>query len=165
MNHKHYLDGFCDIVEDRYCNTKLTFKRATPKSDYIRILRLCDGEPKTLKEIYPNAKVPVADEVVALATKGYLQKCTKEKYVYYSPMNGFARYRKVWYYTTDKGRELVSRVLGTADHKKIEEKTSETKTAADSTWQDMFTESMEAFASAMDAFSAAMKAYKSSLNL
>lgn len=166
---KFYLYGFCDIVEDRYCNTKLTFKRATPKSDYIRILRLCDGEPKTLKEIYPNVKsAPFADTVVALAKQGYLQKCIKEKYVYHliGPMSGriYTRYRKVWYYTTDKGCELVDRVLGIEGHKKAEKKTSEIKTAADSAWQDMFAESMEAFASAMDAFSAAMKAYKSSLN-
>lgn len=170
MNHKHCLEGFFDIDENRYCNTKLTFKRATPKSDYIRILRLCDGEPKTLKEMYPNAKsVPFADEVVALAKQGYLQKCTKEKYVYHliGPMSGriYTNYRKVWYYTTDKGRKLIDCVLGIEVYKKAEEKTSETKTAADSAWQDMFTESMEAFASAMDAFSAAMNAYKSSLNL
>lgn len=165
---KFYLYGFIDIDENRYCNTKLSFKRATPKSDYIRILRLCDGEPKTLKEMYPNAKAPFADEVVALAKQGYLQKCSKEKYVYYSygfTGKKYTEYRKVWYYTTDKGRELVDRVLGAEDHKKAEEKTSETKTAADSAWQDMFAESMEAFASAMDAFSAAMNAYKSSLNL
>jgi len=168
MNHKHNLEGFFDIDEDRYCPYNVTFKRATPKSDYIRILRLCDGEPKTLKEMYPNAKsAPIAYTVVALAKQGYLQKCTKDKYVYHliGPMSGriYAKYRKVWYYTTDKGRELVDRVLGTADHKKVEEKTSDTKAAADSAWQDMFAESMEAFASAMDAFSAAMEAYKSSL--
>ena len=169
MNHKHDLDGFFDIAEDRYCPRTVTFKHATPESDYIRILRLCDREPKTIKEIYPNAKsAPFADTVVALAKQGYLQKCTKEKYVYraYSfTGKEFASYRKVWYYTTAKGRELVDRVLGVEDHKKVEEKTSGTKAAADSTWQDMFAESMEAFASAMDAFSAAMKAYKSSLNL
>lgn len=166
---KFYLDGFIDIEEKRYCPCKVTFKRATPESNYIRILRLCDKKPKTIKEMYPNAKsAPIAYTVVALAKQGYLQKCTKAQYVCYQD-NGdgleFAGCRKVWYYTTDKGRELVDRVLGTAYHKKIEEKTSETKAATDSAWQDMFTESMEAFASAMDAFSAAMSAYKSSLTL
>jgi len=166
---KFYLDGFIDIDENRYCPCKVTFKRATPKSDYIRILRFCDKAPKTLKEMYPNAKsAPIAYTVVSLAKQGYLQKCTRAEYACYQ-YNGdgpeFAGYRKVWYYTTDKGRELVDHVLSAEDHKKVEKKTSKTKTAADSAWQDMFTESMEAFASAMDAFSAAMKAYKSSLNL
>ena len=159
MNYNHNLDSFYDIDEDRYCPYTMSFKRATPKSDYIRILRLCDGEPKTLKEMYPNAKsAPIAYTVVALAKQGYLQKCTKSKYICYSP-DGFARYRKVWYYTTDKGRELVGRVLGTSKSEK------KTKSEADSAWQDMFAESMEAFASAMDAFSTAMEAYKTSLNL
>ena len=165
MNNKHYLDGFCDIDEDRYCPYNVTFKRATPKSDYIRILRLCDGEPKTLKEMYPNAKsAPIAYTVVSLAKQGYLQKCTKEKYVRcscYLPDGSAAGYRKVWYYTTDKGRELVDRVLSAGKS----EKTGKIKSKADSAWQDMFAESMKAFASAMDAFSAAMKAYKTSLNL
>lgn len=164
MNHKHDLEGFFDIDEDRYCPRTVTFKHATPKSDYIRILRLCDGEPKTLKEMYPNAKsAPIAYTVVALAKQGYLQKCTKARFCCYSNTGKFTRCRKVWYYTTDKGRKLVDRVLGAEDHKKVEEKTSETKSETDSAWQDMFAESMEAFASAMDAFSAAMKAYKSSL--
>ena len=166
---KFYLDGFFDIDENRYCPCTVTFKRATPKSDYIKILRLCDKAPKTLKEMYPNAKsAPIAYTVVALAKQGYLQKCTKANYVRYSDdVYGpeFAGYRKVWYYTTDKGRELVDRVLGTGKSKKTEKKTGKTKTAADFARQDMFTESMEAFASAMGAFSAAMKAYKSSLNL
>ncbi len=163
---KFYLYGFIDVNEERYCPRTVTFKRATPKSDYIRILRLCDKEPKTLKEMYPNAKsAPIAYTVVSLAKQGYLQKCTKANCVRYSgTWHGpeFAGYRKVWYYTTDKGRELVDRVLSAEDHKKVEEKT---KTAADSAWQDMFAESMEAFASAMNAFSAAMNAYKSSLNI
>lgn len=167
---KFYLDGFFDIDEERYCSYNVTFKRATPKSDYIRVLRLCDKAPKTLKEIYPNAKsAPIADTVVSLAKQGYLQKCTKEKYVrgsrYLPDGSAAAGYRKVWYYTTDKGRELVDRVLGAGKSEKTEKKTSKTKTVADSAWQDMFAKSMEAFASAMDAFSVAMKAYKSSLNL
>lgn len=163
MNYKNYLEGFFDIVEDRYTSSTLTFKRATPKSDYIRILRLCDGEPKTLKEIYPNAKsAPIAYTVVALAKQGYLQKCTKEKYVYY-PLDGFARCRKVWYYTTDKGRDLVDRVLNASKSEKTEKKTSKTKSEVDSAWQGMFAELMKAFASAMDAFSVAMSAYKDSL--
>lgn len=165
---KFYLDGFFDIDEKRYCSCNVTFKRATPKSDYIRILRLCDKAPKTLKEIYPNAKsAPIADTVVSLAKQGYLQKCTRAEYACYRH-NGdgpeFVGCRKVWYYTTDKGHELVGRVLSAGKSEKTEKKTSKTKTAADSAWQDMFAESMEAFASAMDAFSAAMKAYKSSLN-
>lgn len=168
-NSKFHLDGFFNIDENRYTSTTLSFKCATSKSDYIRILRLCDGEPKTLKEIYPNVKsAPFADTVVALAKQGYLQKCTKEKYVYHliGPMSGriYTRYRKVWYYTTTKGRELVGHVLSVEGHKKVEEKTPETKTAADSAWQDMFAESMEAFASAMDAFSMVMSAYKDSLS-
>lgn len=162
---KFYLYGFIDVEEKRCSSSTPSFKRATPKSDYIRILRLCDKAPKTLKEMYPNAKsAPIACTVVSLAKQGYLQKCTKARYVCYQD-NGdgpeFAGYRKVWYYTTDKGRELVDRVLSAEDHKKVEEKT---KTATDSAWQDMFAESMEAFASAMNAFSAAMNAYKSSLN-
>lgn len=164
---KFYLDRFIDIDEDRYCPYNVSFKRATPKSDYIRILRLCDKAPKTLKEMYPNAKsAPIAYTVVSLAKQGYLQKCTKAEYACYR-YNGdgteFVGCRKVWYYTTDKGRALVDRVLGTSRSEKIEKKTS--KTEADSAWQDMFAESMEAFASAMNAFSAAMNAYKSSLNL
>lgn len=165
---KFYLDGFIDVDENRYCPCKVTFKRATPKSDYIRILRLCDKAPKTLKEMYPNAKsAPIALTIVSLAKQGYLQKCTKANYVRYSDSwHGpkFAGYRKVWYYTTDKGRELVDRVLSASKSEKVEDKTSKTKAAADSAWQDMFAESMEAFASAMDAFSAVMKAYKDSLN-
>lgn len=161
---KFYLDGFIDIVENRCYSSMPSFKRATPKTDYIRILRLCDKEPKTLKEMYPNAKsAPIAYTVVALAKQGYLQKCTKPKYARYSP-NGIAGYRKVWYYTTDKGRELVDQILSAGKSENTEKSTSKSKTAADSAWQDMFAESMEAFASAMDAFSAAMKAYKSSLN-
>ena len=165
-NWKFYLDSFIDIDEDRYCPYNVTFKRATPKSDYIRILRLCAEEPKTLKEMYPNAKsAPIAYTVVSLAKQGYLQKCTKAQFCCYSDNGKFTGCRKVWYYTTDKGIELVNRVLGIDCCKKVEEKTSETKPEADSAWQDMFAESMEAFASAMDAFSAAMKVYKSSLNL
>ena len=121
MNYKYYLDGFSDVAENRYSSVALTFKRATPKSDYIRILHLCDEGPKTLKEIYPNAKsAPIADTVVALAKLGYLQKCTKSKYVRYRD-NGdgleFAGYRKVWYYTTDKGKELVDHTLLSASAK------------------------------------------------
>lgn len=161
---KFYLYGFIDIEEKRYCPCKVTFKHATPESDYIRILRLCDKAPKTLKEMYPNAKsAPIAYTVVSLAKQGYLQKCTKAQYVCYQD-NGDAGYRKVWYYTTDKGRELVDRVLSASGSEKTEKKTSKAKSEADSAWQDMFTESMEAFASAMNAFSAAMNAYKSSLN-
>lgn len=165
---KFYLDGFFDIDEKRYCPYNVTFKRATPKSDYIRILRLCDKAPKTLKEMYPNAKsAPIAYTVVSLAKQGYLQKCTKAQYICYQD-NGdgleFVGCRKVWYYTTDKGRELVDRVLSAGKSEKTEKKTSKTKAAADSAWQDMFAESMEAFASAMNAFSAVMKAYKDSLN-
>ena len=167
MNYKHYVEGFFDIVEDRYTSSTLTFKHATPESDYIRILRLCDGEPKTLKEMYPNAKsAPIAYTVVALAKQGYLQKCTKSKYICYRD-NGygpeFVGCRKVWYYTTDKGHDLVDHVLSTSKSEKTEKKTSKTKSKADSAWQNMFAESMEAFASAMDAFSAAMSAYKDSL--
>ena len=154
---KFYLDGFIDIDESRDTNTFLSFRNAKLDSDYVRILKLCAGGPKTLKEIYPGVNWPMAAEVVALAKQGYLQKCTKEKYI----CNLKNRLGKVWYYTTDKGRELVDRVLSTGKT----EKTSKTKTAADSAWQDMFAESMEAFASAMDAFSAAMNAYKTSLNL
>lgn len=164
MNYKYYLNGFFDVAENRYSSVALTFKRATPNSDYIRILRLCDEGPKTLKEIYPNAKsAPFADTVVALAKLGYLQKCTKSEYIRYRD-NGdgmeFAGYRKVWYYTTDKGKELVDRILSTGKSEKIEKKTdkktnkktSKTKSKADSSW--------EAFANAMNAFSAAMSSYK-----
>ena len=160
MNYKHYLNGFFDVAENRYSSVTLTFKRATPKSDYIRILRLCDEGPKTLKEIYPNAKsAPFAGTVVALSKLGYLQKCTKSKDIRYRD-NGhsleFAGYRKVWYYTTDKGKELVDRILSTGKsdktEKKTEKNTSKTKSKADSAW--------EAFANAMNAFSAAMSSYK-----
>ena len=156
MNYKYYLDGFFDVAENRYSSVALTFKRATPKSDYIRILCVCDEGPKTLKEIYPNAKsAPIADTVVTLAKLGYLQKCTKSKYIRYKD-NGhsleFAGYRKVWYYTTDKGKELVDRILNTSKSEKTEKKTSKTKSKADSAW--------EVFASAMDAFHTAMSSYK-----
>ena len=144
----------------------MTFKHATPKSDYIRILRLCDEGPKTLKEIYPNAKsAPIAYMVVALARLGYLQKCTKSEYIRYRD-NGdgmeFAGYRKVWYYTTDKGKELVDRTLRTSNSEKTEKKTSKTKSKADSS-EEAFANAMNAFANAMNAFSAAMSSYKSCL--
>ena len=166
MNYKHYLNGFFDVAENRYSSTTLTFKRATPKSDYIRILRLCDEGPKTLKEIYPNAKsAPIAYMVVALAKLGYLQKCTKSEYIRYRD-NGdgmeFAGYRKVWYYTTDKGKELVDRTLRTSNSEKTEKKTSKTKSKADSS-EEAFANAMNAFANAMNAFSAALSSYKSCL--
>ena len=166
MNFKYYLDGFSDIAENRYSSATLTFKRATPKSDYIRILRLCDEGPKTLKEIYPNAKsAPIAYMVVALARLGYLQKCTKSEYIRYRD-NGdgmeFAGYRKVWYYTTDKGKELVDRTLRTSNSEKTEKKTSKTKSKADSS-EEAFANAMNAFANAMNAFSAALSSYESFL--
>lgn len=166
MNFKYYLDGFSDIAENRYSSATLTFKRATPKSDYIRILRLCDEGPKTLKEIYPNAKsAPIAYMVVALAKLGYLQKCTKSEYIRYQD-NGdgmeFAGYRKVWYYTTDKGKELVDRILGTSKSEKTEKKTGKTKSKADSS-REAFANAINAFANAMNAFSAALSSYKSCL--
>ena len=166
MNFKYYLDGFSDIAENRYSSATLTFKRATPKSDYIRILRLCDEGPKTLKEIYPNAKsAPIAYTVVALARLGYLQKCTKSEYIRYRD-NGdgmeFAGYRKVWYYTTDKGKELVDRTLRTSNSEKTEKKTSKTKSKADSS-EEAFANAMNAFANAMNAFSAALSSYESFL--
>ena len=166
MNFKYYLDGFSDIAENRYSSATLTFKRATPKSDYIRILRLCDEGPKTLKEIYPNAKsAPIAYMVVALAKLGYLQKCTKSEYIRYRD-NGdgmeFAGYRKVWYYTTDKGKELVDRTLRTSNSEKTEKKTSKTKSKADSS-EEAFANAMTAFANAMNAFSAALSSDKSCL--
>ena len=166
MNFKYYLDGFSDIAENRYSSATLTFKRATPKSDYIRILRLCDEGPKTLKEIYPNAKsAPIAYMVVALAKLGYLQKCTKSEYIRYRD-NGdgmeFAEYRKVWYYTTDKGKELVDRILGTSKSEKTEKKTGKTKSKADSS-REAFANAINAFANAMNAFSAALSSYKSCL--
>ena len=165
MNYKYYLDGFSDVAENRYSSVALTFKRATPKSDYIRILRLCDEGPKTLKEIYPNAKsAPIADMVVALAKLGYLQKCTKSKYIRYRD-NGdgleFAGYRKVWYYTTDKGKELVDHTLSISKSEKTE-KTSKIKSKADSS-REAFANAMNAFANAMNAFSAAMSSYKAFL--
>ena len=166
MNFKYYLDGFSDIAENRYSSATLTFKRATPKSDYIRILRLCDEGPKTLKEIYPNAKsAPIAYTVVALARLGYLQKCTKSEYIRYRD-NGdgmeFAGYRKVWYYTTDKGKELVDRTLRTSNSEKTEKKTSKTKSKADSS-EEAFANAMNAFANAMNAFSAALSSYEAFL--
>lgn len=109
---------FIEIPENRYCNVKLSFARANPNSDYIRILQLCDKEPKTLQQIYPEAGYSaLAAEVVALAHQGYLRKFSTPKYIkthtakYDGVYNTYNTYRKVWYGTTWKGRKLVESVL------------------------------------------------------
>lgn len=94
----------------------LTFKRANPKSDYIRILQCCDGNPKTLHEIYPWCKNPIADAVVSLAKHGYLQKYTEEKHIHiserhYGITKKHVHYTKVWYKTTRTGRVFAKKIL------------------------------------------------------
>ena len=160
------MENYIAIDENTSRKTTLTFKRATPTSDYVRILQVCNSEePKTLREIYPGISSPLAGEVQELARLGYLQKYTTVKHIHNTRRYyGFTRvdkwYSKVWYCTTDKGRELVDRILSTTKSKKTEKKTSKTKSNADSAWKNTFTKSMEAFANAMDAFHAAMSSYK-----
>ena len=179
MNETSNPDVFFNIPEDRYTNTTLTFRNAKPTSDYIRILKVCVGEPKTLKEIYPGVSAPVADEVVALAKLGYLQKCTKPKYVYYTTWRDmqYQNFRKVWYYTTDKGRKLVEDVCFSTKLKKSPSNVEDMNAAKaseaaknvsldndeivqDVSWHKAFADAMSAFAKAMDAFSTAMGVYK-----
>ena len=106
---------FIEIPENRYCSVKLSFARANPNSDYIRILQLCDKEPKTLQQIYPEAGYSaLAAEVVALAHQGYLRKFSTPKYIKTHTVKYagvYNTYRKVWYGTTSKGRRLVESVL------------------------------------------------------
>ena len=180
MNETSNSDVFFNIPEDRYTSTELTFRNAKPTSDYIRILKVCDGEPKTLKEIYPGVSAPLAHEVVALAKLGYLQKCTKPKYVYYVTLRDgqYACFRKVWYYTTDKGRKLVEDVcfLSKKSPSNAEDMHAAKANAAseatknvsldndevvqDISWQKSFADAMSAFTKAMDSFSAAIDVYK-----
>ena len=102
---------FIEIPEKRYSSVKLSFARANPNSDYIRILKLCSEEPKTLQQIYPEAGYSaLAAEVVALAHQGYLRKFSTPKYIKWH-IGGYNTYRKVWYGTTSKGHRLVESVL------------------------------------------------------
>ena len=109
---------FIEIPEKRYCNVKLSFARANPNADYIRILQLCSEEPKTLQQIYPKAGYSaLASEVVALARQGYLRKFSTPKYIktHIAQYAGvYNTYKKVWYGTTSKGRRLVESVLSRA---------------------------------------------------
>ena len=109
---------FIEIPEKRYSCVKLSFARANPNSDYIRILKFCTGEPKTLQQIYPKAGyAAIADEVVALAHQGYLRKFSTSKHIkchvdeYFGTYN---TYTKVWYGTTQKGRILAEKTLSRA---------------------------------------------------
>ena len=104
------------IPEERVSYVYLSFKRATPKSDYVRILQVCTGKQTTLREIYPGVKSPVADEVVALAKQGYLQKYTAKKYTRVHRLvidNSIlaVTHSRVWYKTTKKGERLVKSIL------------------------------------------------------
>ena len=134
------MENYIAIDENTSRKTTLTFKRATPTSDYVRILHVCNSEePKTLREIYPGISSPIAGEVQELARLGYLQKYTTVKHMHNTRRYyGFTRvdkwYSKVWYRTTDKGRKLVDHILSTAKSKKTEKKTSEIKYRADSAW-------------------------------
>jgi hypothetical protein len=85
--------------------TKITFARANPKSDYIRILDICAVRPATLQEIYPNVKSPLAMAVVTLAKQGYLQKFSTPKHIHCKSVNGvhYNTYSKVWYGITYRG--------------------------------------------------------------
>ena len=111
------MKNYIAINENTNRKTNLTFTRATPNSDYVRILQLCDSEePKTLREIYPGVSSPMAGEVQELARLGYLQKYTTEKHTHYSKRSyGFTTvkqwYSKVWYKTTKKGQTLVNSIL------------------------------------------------------
>ena len=99
---------FINIPEHRYTSIRLTFKRIKPTSDYIRILKLCEDSPKTLREIYPNvSSQPLAGEVVALAKQGYLAKYTTAKHIKYHG-DTYNTYTKVWYGITGKGKMLIS---------------------------------------------------------
>ena len=109
---------FINIPENRYSSIKLTFKRASEKSDYIRILNFCKDSPKTIQQIYPNAGYSaIAQEVVALAKQGYLAKySTPEHIKTHNTMYAgiYNSYSKVWYGTTLKGRKLLNKVCGMA---------------------------------------------------
>ena len=113
------MENYIAIDENTSRKTTLTFKRATPTSDYVRILQVCNSEePKTLCEIYPGISSPIAGEVQELARLGYLQKYTTVKHIHNTRRYyGFTRvdkwYSKVWYRTTDKGRKLVDHILST----------------------------------------------------
>lgn len=101
---------FIEIPEKRYTNTRLSFKRRNPQSDYIRILKLCREEPKTMQQIYPKAGYSaLAAEVVALAKQGYLRKLTTIDHIKtHTWPDGeiYNTYTKVWYSTTGKGTSL-----------------------------------------------------------
>ena len=102
---------FIAIEENRATTaTKITFARANPKSDYIRILDICAVRPATLQEIYPNVKSPLAMEVVTLAKQGYLQKFSTPKYIHCKNRNGvyYNTYSKVWYGITSRGLGILA---------------------------------------------------------
>lgn len=111
------MEKYIAIDEDTIRKTKLNFKRANPKRDYVRILQVCDSvEPKTLREIYPGVSSPMAAEVQELAYRGYLQKYTTEKHIHTTKRHyGFTTvdwwYSKVWYKTTEKGKALVNDIM------------------------------------------------------
>ena len=112
------MEKYIAIEEDTMRKTTLTFKRATPERDYVRILQVCDSaEPKTLREIYPGVSSPLAAEVQELAHLGYLQKYTTEKHIHRTNRRiGFCKtsnpwYSKVWYKTTEKGKALVNAIM------------------------------------------------------
>ena len=99
------------IEENRITtSTKITFARANPKSDYIRILDICAVRPATLQEIYPNVKSPLAMAVVTLAKQGYLQKFSTPKHIHYKNRNGihYNTYSKVWYGITYRGLFMLN---------------------------------------------------------
>ena len=111
------MENYIAIDEDTNRKTKLNFKHATPKRDYVRILQVCNSEePKTLREIYPGVSSPMAGEVQELARLGYLQKYTTKKHIHNTERHyGFTTvdwwYSKVWYKTTEKGKSLVNSIL------------------------------------------------------
>ncbi len=105
---------FIEIPEKRNCTIRLSFKRANPQSDYIRILKFCREEPKTLQQIYPKAGYSAfAHEIIALAKQGYLRKLSTIDHIksHVCPHRGiYNTYTKVWYSTTAKGNHLVETV-------------------------------------------------------
>ena len=87
-----------------YYGSYSSAKCAKPTLDktYVRILALC-VEPKTRREIYPNAKNIFPDQLYALENGGFLQRLTEKRYA------NFKYGPKIsWWQTTEKGLKIVA---------------------------------------------------------
>ena len=87
----HFLNGVA-------METGSKFNRTNKNTKYIKILALClTYAPASL--IYPNTKQPLMDQVRDMCRAGLLERYTK------------AGSRAYFYKTTQKGRDLISKVL------------------------------------------------------